>query len=1029
MGREFRPQPFHVLAGPGLRTGERLAVEFDAAILDLVAPVSKIQAESVVEFELPSLFDQRPHEDATVEAWLQKYLDSGGRDGEIVLEAKCCAKLQLAIEEQPEVCPVFRHLMSQFEVALVAWLEEWPPAEPHRQGLCLSSGEISPELLELQLHSVLALLGEGGLLAALSEHQAVVDGFRSVAIAWIFKLHSLYGLEILSQHERVTAKSASHLSMLSWELFQVEELLQSPFFRPQEMSLWRFAKRWCVEGAGAPAFTEESEDAEGKVEVLPSPNKDEIDGAFSKVLLWDLLPPNEELVVQFAAAQAAAPAVEGEQTPENSQHGASKGPTELSTGDPEAEEFQEPVEKSKASRPRRVDGSTFVRAERRADCALKPFEDADALHLSYADDSTSLHCWNSAQELQVLGGSRQVLVSTVPMTSGGGGRFRFDFRLSSGSGADAAPLFEYMRRSSPQWDLAAMAAEGAPRWRDRGSGPRAPLAPRLPWRGRTREAAEHHGTHSHDPWDPWSIAAGRNPWSSGDFGDPWNGWATLDSENPWEDSWDGFAVHSSDTRPFFFAPLNEPLNVPPPSVPVHSREPGQLGPWRATSSGSQPGTGVNVRNLPRHDVPMPAPRIAFTEATRQDMGQSSLETTWMGSLRTEEPVILPPRAPPPSIPPPRPPYFEMSQVVFHRGDGFGHGRDRDSFVSGPPPGAPIPGPVPPIPPGLVFPGGVGLGVGVTVWDIGSVASLSSTRSLARGVIEAHTALYTFKQKDVRGEACDSASKKCCICLEDFVEGQQLRILPCFHRYHQCCIDEWLCRSDECPLCKFRITADDTALMDSIEVSSHGSATPRSPPLATIESGSEATEESVQGRDRFWSHAVGVNDAIHDDDFLNAGAWPPLRDERQAGSPSPAFIERTWDRFGGINTQVSNLTAAIQVEMHEAPGAHQVPEPFQEAPEPGEEPVPSGDLASVPRGEEPPDLRPRAEQVGTQDYILEVWERYQDAEGRHWFFCPRNNDWFYTDEAETSCWYQFCDPNTPETLWWWNSLTNRAFFEP
>ena len=35
-------------------------------------------------------------------------------------------------------------------------------------------------------------------------------------------------------------------------------------------------------------------------------------------------------------------------------------------------------------------------------------------------------------------------------------------------------------------------------------------------------------------------------------------------------------------------------------------------------------------------------------------------------------------------------------------------------------------------------------------------------------------------------------------------------------------------------------------MDSIEVSSHGSATPRSPPLATIESGSEETDESVLG---------------------------------------------------------------------------------------------------------------------------------------------------------------------------------------
>ena len=160
-----------------------------------------------------------------------------------------------------------------------------------------------------------------------------------------------------------------------------------------------------------------------------------------------------------------------------------------------------------------------------------------------------------------------------------------------------------------------------------GSGPRAPPAPRLPWRGRTREAAEHHGTHSHDPWDPWSLAAGRDPWS--DFGDPWNGWATLDSENPWEDSWDGFAVHSSDTRPFFFAPLNEPLNVPPPSVPVHSHEPGengldkqsqqalrrrysncgqniqlagQIGPWRATSSSSQPGSFVASRDS--CDVPI-----------------------------------------------------------------------------------------------------------------------------------------------------------------------------------------------------------------------------------------------------------------------------------------------------------------------------------------------------------------------------------------------------------------------------------------
>ncbi|CAE7556013.1 RNF43 [Symbiodinium natans] len=159
--------------------------------------------------------------------------------------------------------------------------------------------------------------------------------------------------------------------------------------------------------------------------------------------------------------------------------------------------------------------------------------------------------------------------------------------------------------------------------------------------------------------------------------------------------------------------------------------------------------------------------------------------------------------------------------------------------------------------------------------------------------------------------------RCCICLEDFAEEQQLRILPCFHRYHQDCIDEWLGRSDECPLCKFRITTDetwtcrlerfqrgsssiqeassiaaspilqcasslrcptqasmsedvgnvhcqarlfyhpahvnavtisqDTSFLDSVEVSSHGSATPG---LATIDSGSEETDESASRRQKF-----------------------------------------------------------------------------------------------------------------------------------------------------------------------------------
>jgi hypothetical protein len=79
-----------------------------------------------------------------------------------------------------------------------------------------------------------------------------------------------------------------------------------------------------------------------------------------------------------------------------------------------------------------------------------------------------------------------------------------------------------------------------------------------------------------------------------------------------------------------------------------------------------------------------------------------------------------------------------------------------------------------------------------------------------------------------------------------------------------------------------------------------------------------------------------------------------------------------------------------------------------------------------QGQLPADV---AEQPALQDYILEVWERYQDSSGQIWFFCPCSDDWFYEHDAERSSWRQFRDPEVPDNLWWWNSATNRAFFEP
>ena len=47
-------------------------------------------------------------------------------------------------------------------------------------------------------------------------------------------------------------------------------------------------------------------------------------------------------------------------------------------------------------------------------------------------------------------------------------------------------------------------------------------------------------------------------------------------------------------------------------------------------------------------------------------------------------------------------------------------------------------------------------------------------------------------------------KNCSICLDDFVVGDKIIYLPCFHYYHAKCIEKWMKNSDKCPLCNNEI---------------------------------------------------------------------------------------------------------------------------------------------------------------------------------------------------------------------------------
>jgi hypothetical protein len=85
--------------------------------------------------------------------------------------------------------------------------------------------------------------------------------------------------------------------------------------------------------------------------------------------------------------------------------------------------------------------------------------------------------------------------------------------------------------------------------------------------------------------------------------------------------------------------------------------------------------------------------------------------------------------------------------------------------------------------------------------------LQETLAARRGVNEEilnSLPTENFQPPDNVQEERPENATQCMICLSDFVAGESLRRLPCAHVYHQPCIDEWLHRCTDCPLCKTNV---------------------------------------------------------------------------------------------------------------------------------------------------------------------------------------------------------------------------------
>ncbi|KAJ5569811.1 uncharacterized protein N7459_009241 [Penicillium hispanicum] len=102
---------------------------------------------------------------------------------------------------------------------------------------------------------------------------------------------------------------------------------------------------------------------------------------------------------------------------------------------------------------------------------------------------------------------------------------------------------------------------------------------------------------------------------------------------------------------------------------------------------------------------------------------------------------------------------------------------------------------------------------------------------------------------------DGGNFSCPICTDDFVKGQDLRVLPCNHQFHPECIDPWLVNvSGTCPLCRIDLNPPQAEQAEQTEQTEEGA---RERAEDAAEDGAASTADMTMNR-----HSRRLSNYLH-----------------------------------------------------------------------------------------------------------------------------------------------------------------------